>query len=91
MTQTAQRPVMHPGHEITVTPGPAFGRAHVDCTCGLTRVCASGYAANRVALIHHHDAGGCNCPEHVIADPVHPSPCTPQSPARILSRRPTST
>lgn len=58
---------MHRGHAITVTPGP-FGRAFFDCSCGEAQVRASKSAG---ALAHHHDVGGCNCPESVIALPEH--------------------
>lgn len=75
------RPLSHPGHQINVTPGPAFGRLHVDCSCGLTRVCASKFSANRVALIHHHEVDGCNCPPNVVAADVHPS-STPTDPGQ---------
>lgn len=57
---------MHPGHAITVTPGP-FGRAFFDCSCGEKEVRASKSQGVRAALNHHHDVGGCNCPDHVIA------------------------
>lgn len=61
---------MHPGHAITVTPGP-FGRAFFDCSCGEAQVRASKSAGVRAALSHHHDVGGCNCPDPVIALPEH--------------------
>lgn len=60
----------HPGHALTVTRGP-FGRAYVDCACGVTRTCPNKRAANVVALRHHHEVGGCNCPPHIVASPIH--------------------
>lgn len=62
---------MHAGHEITVTPG-AFGRSFFDCSCGEMQVRASKSQGVRVALAHHHDVGGCNCPPSVVALPEHP-------------------
>lgn len=67
---------MHPGHDITVTHGPV--RSHVDCSCGIARRFASATPANRYALEHHHEAGGCNCPEHIRALDVHPKLPAPE-------------
>ncbi len=61
---------MHPGHDITVTAGP-LGRAYFECSCGEAQVRASKSQGVRVALAHHHEAGGCNCPESVLALPEH--------------------
>lgn len=61
---------MHPGHEITVTPGP-LGRSFFECSCGELQVRASKSQGVRVALAHHHAAGGCNCPQPVRALPEH--------------------
>lgn len=73
----------HPGHELQVTEG-AFGRGYVDCECGYTRVLGSKPAANRMALIHHHDVGGCNCPPHVVAHERHPTdPRSERKPAPV--------
>lgn len=59
-------------HAITVTPGP-FGRAHLECPCGIERVFASKRAANRAGLVHHHRVnGGCTCPSEVVAHETHP-------------------
>lgn len=60
----------HPGHTVTVTLG-AVGRAFFDCSCGTDQVRASKAQAVRVALSHHHAAGGCNCPPFVRALPEH--------------------
>lgn len=60
----------HQGHEITVTRGP-FGRAYFECSCGEQQTRASRPDAVRVALAHHHRAGGCNCPPGVRALPEH--------------------
>lgn len=79
----------HPDHLIQVTPGGPFGRAYVDCTCGLTRTCATKFAANRSALIHHHETAGCNCPPDVVADAVHPDP-GPGSPAPVAAEASTA-
>jgi hypothetical protein len=70
---------MHPDHRITVTRG-VFGRAHVECSCGLARVCPSRWTANRVALLHHHEHAGCNCPPEVASRDFHPSPA-PDAPS----------
>lgn len=44
-----------PGHDLRVTHGPAFGRAHVDCTCATPpqTVHASMRSAERAALRHY--------------------------------------
>lgn len=86
MTSTPEaRPTtvpMHPGHAITVTPGP-FGRALFDCSCGEAQVRASKSSGVRAALSHHHDVGGCNCPDSVIALPEHGTAITlPFEPAK---------
>lgn len=62
----------HPGHVLNVTGGGPFGRAWVDCSCGYTLTCPSKYAADRAALRHHHDVGGCNCPSLVVEHVAHP-------------------
>lgn len=73
---------MHAGHAITVTSGP-FGRAFFDCSCGETQVRASKSSGVRAALSHHHDVGGCNCPDQVIALPEHGTAITlPFEPAK---------
>jgi len=63
----------HPGHTITVTPGP-FGRAYFDCSCGIARTFAAKRPANTAALRHHHDVAGCTCPPEVVAHVSHPDP-----------------
>lgn len=63
--------LMHPGHNITVTSGPV--RVHLECSCGIDRRFASATPANRAALQHHHDVGGCNCPPQVLELEVHPA------------------
>lgn len=75
--------VMHPGHDITVTPTPI--RVYVECSCGLLEVCANRSDANRNALAHHHYVGGCNCPERVRALDVHPFAHVPEQ--RVPSDR----
>lgn len=65
--------IQHPGHHITVTPGPV-GRAWFECSCGIQQRRANKRAAVQAALVHHHDAsGGCNCPPHVLELDIHPT------------------
>lgn len=70
-TYPAMTARMHPGHDITVTHGAV--RSYLDCSCGLTRTFASPTPANRAALVHHHDEGGCNCPAWVVELDIHPT------------------
>jgi len=64
----------HPGHDIRVTGGGPFGRAWLDCSCGIDRVFASKRAATAAAFLHHHDVGGgCACPDWAVALDVHPT------------------
>lgn len=75
----------NPDHQINVTAGGPFGRAYFDCSCGVTRTLASKSAANRTALVHHHETTGCNCPPDVVNSDVHPDP-GPGSPAPVADR-----
>lgn len=89
---------MHPGHDITVTGGGPFGRAWFDCSCGITRVFASKVPATHAALVHHHDVGGCNCPQRLVIEfAIHPDPPStptvpgPGSPAPVVDAATAST
>lgn len=74
---------MHPDHQITVTGGGPFGRAYVDCSCGMPAViAATKFAAQRAAFRHHHDVMGCNCPPSAVAHGSHPDP-GPDAPSPV--------